>query len=110
MEILNKKYDNFKKCYESLGNVIKLQQQLSDIALENPVANDLFNAGVIQHFEITYETAWKFLKQYLLEYYEVDIPSPKQVFRTCETYKIFDPRSTISPRIRIDIGGTEDTS
>ena len=26
---------------------------------------DLLSAGVIQHFELAYETPWKFLKQYL---------------------------------------------
>jgi|SRR5581483_3726686 len=84
MEILKKKYDNFKNCYESLGNVILVQEQLSTIAAQNPIAQDLFTAGVIKHFELAYETAWKFLKQYLLETYEIDITSPKQVFRSCQ--------------------------
>lgn len=94
MEDLKKKYNNFKNSYESLGNVIKLQEQLSDMAQQNPVAQDLFTAGVIKHFELAYETGWKFLKQYLLEIYEVDITSPKQVFRACETYQLFPPHIT----------------
>jgi nucleotidyltransferase substrate binding protein (TIGR01987 family) len=88
MEILKHKYDNFKKCYEALGNIIEMQKKLNDIAATNPVADDLFNAGVIKHFELTYETAWKFLKQYILEVYNQDLSSPKPVFRACDVHKI----------------------
>jgi len=98
MEILEKKYKNFKKAYISLGKVIEVQKQLSDIAAKNPAANDLFISGVIQHFEITYETAWKFLKQYLMEVHNADIPSPKQIFRACETYRVF-PENIVSELI-----------
>lgn len=89
MEALERKYNNFKKSYMSLGRAIDVQKQLSAIAAKNTDANDLFISGVIQHFEITYETAWKFLKQYLMEVHDTDIASPKQIFRTCETYRIF---------------------
>jgi len=89
MEALNHKYSNFKKCYEALGNVIVVQEELHYIALANPIANDLFKAGVIKHFELAYETAWKFLKQYLAEVYGQELSSPKSVFRACETYRIF---------------------
>ncbi len=37
MEALNHKYDNFKKCYEALGNVIVVQKELNYIALTNPI-------------------------------------------------------------------------
>lgn len=89
MEALERKYNNFKKSYKSLGRVIDVQKQLSAIAAQNNDANDLFISGIIQHFEITYETAWKFLKEYLMEVHGSDIASPKQVFRACETYRIF---------------------
>lgn len=88
MEALDHKYNNFRKCYEALGNVIKVQEELNYIALANPIADDLFKAGVIKHFELAYETAWKFLKQYFAEVYHQDFSSPKSVFRACETYRL----------------------
>ena len=54
METLGIKHNNFKKSYESLGRVIAVQKQLSDIASKNADANDLFISGIIQHFEIAY--------------------------------------------------------
>jgi len=91
MEALNHKYNNFKKCYEALGNVILVQEELNYIAIANPIADDLFKAGVIKHFELAYETAWKFLKQYLADVYHQELSSPKAVFRSCETYRVFPP-------------------
>ncbi len=67
---LQHKYDNFKKCYEALGKVIELQEQLKISAAANPIMQDLVNAGVIKHFELAYETAWKFLKEYLTYTYD----------------------------------------
>lgn len=89
MEGLENKYDNFKKCYEALGNVIELQEQLEISAASNPVMQNLITAGVIKHFELTYETAWKFLKEYLAKTYNCEALSSKQVFRECEKYQIF---------------------
>ena len=89
MEGLENKYNNFKKCYEALGNVIELQEQLEISAASNPIMQNLITAGVIKHFELTYETAWKFLKEYLAKIYNCEALSPKQVFRECEKYKIF---------------------
>ena len=89
MEGLANKFDNFKQCYKALGNVIELQGQLEISAASNPVMQNLITAGVIKHFELTYETAWKFLKEYLANVYNCEALSPKQVFRECEKYKIF---------------------
>jgi nucleotidyltransferase substrate binding protein (TIGR01987 family) len=89
-EGLRHKYDNFKKCYEALGKVIHLQDELIMSTISNPVMQDLINAGVIKHFEIAYETAWKFLKEYLSQTYNCEIPSsPKAIFRECDKYQIF---------------------
>jgi nucleotidyltransferase substrate binding protein (TIGR01987 family) len=94
MEALEIKYSNFKNCYTSLGNVIALQKDLYELAADNPIADNLFTAGVIKHFELTYETCWKFLKLYLTEKYGADIASTKQIFRACETYKLFPTHIT----------------
>ncbi len=37
-------------------------------------------AGTVQHFEMAYETCWKFLKIYLEIKYDVEENSPKSVF------------------------------
>jgi nucleotidyltransferase substrate binding protein (TIGR01987 family) len=100
MEILKHKYDNFKKCYDALGNIIEMQKKLNNIALENPVADDLFRSGVIKHFELAYETAWKFLKQYIADVYHQDLVSPKAVFRACEQYQIF-PQQIVNELITL---------
>jgi nucleotidyltransferase substrate binding protein (TIGR01987 family) len=89
MEDLNHKHDNFKKCYEALGKVIALQEQLEYIAMDNSTAEDLFTAGVIKHFELAYETGWKFLKEYLREKHNHEALSPKAIFRACQDYRVF---------------------
>jgi nucleotidyltransferase substrate binding protein (TIGR01987 family) len=107
MEGLDNKYDNFKKCYEALGNVIELQEQLEISAALNPVMQNLITAGVIKHFELTYETAWKFLKEYLAKTYNCEALSPKQVFRECEKYQIF---STIMVNELITLADARNTT
>lgn len=88
MEILNEKYQNFLNAYNSLGRSLEVQKQLQAIAAKNSDLQDLFIAGIIQHFELTYETAWKFLKQYLKHVHGVDIASPKAVFRSCREMNV----------------------
>jgi nucleotidyltransferase substrate binding protein (TIGR01987 family) len=94
VDALKRKYNNFKKCYESLGKAIATQKLLENISRENSDARNLFSAGIIQHFELTYETAWKFLKQYLAVIHGSNAASPKQVFRECEMYRLFPPHIT----------------
>jgi nucleotidyltransferase substrate binding protein (TIGR01987 family) len=94
MESLNRKYENFKKCYEALGKTIRKQNQIEAMFLDNEADEDLLNAldaGIIKHFELTYETGWKFLKEYLLETHDKEALSPKTVFRACEDLRLFSP-------------------
>jgi nucleotidyltransferase substrate binding protein (TIGR01987 family) len=39
--------------------------------------------SVVQNFELTYETCWKFLRHYIFEKEGLELNSPKAVFRTC---------------------------
>ena len=89
---LHHKYDNFKQCYETFGEIIQLQEQSQLDSTLSPIMQSLISAGVIKHFEITYETAWKFLKEYLEYKYDCEALSPKQIFRECEKYRIFPQR------------------
>ncbi len=88
MEDLKHKYENFRKCCDALGKAIELQEQLESTMAGNTIAQDLFTAGVIKHFELTYETGWKFLKTYLNIKYDYRESSPKAIFRACGDYLI----------------------
>lgn len=100
MNPLKRKYDNFKQRYEKLGKAIAVQEQLQSIAAANIDAKNLFLAGVTQHFKLAYETAWKFLKQYLTEKYGSSAVSPKQIFKECETYRLF-PQNVVTELITL---------
>jgi len=92
MESLNRKYENFKNCYIALGKSITTQNEVEKMSLDNPAVQNLLesvNAGVIKHFELTYETGWKFLKEYLLVTYNREALSPKNLFRACQDVRIF---------------------
>lgn len=101
-------YENFKKHYQALCKVIDLHEQLADMASDNPVARDLFNAGVIKHFELAYETGWKFLKEYLAKKYDHVALSPKEIFRSCQSYKMF-PQSMLNDLITLADARNETT-
>lgn len=101
MEVLNQKYGNFKKAYEALSKVLEAQEKYKKIAAEDASLFQMHSAGVIQHFEMVYETCWKFLKQYLQEKKDIDLASPKAIFRACYaqdilTLKITDELSQLS--------------
>ena len=107
MEGLKHKYENFKQCYKTLGNVIELQEQLEISIASDSIMENLITAGVIKHFELTYETAWKFLKEYLAHVYNCEALSPKQIFRECEKYKVF---STITVNELITLADARNTT
>lgn len=89
METLNHKHINFKKFYESLQRSLLTREQLAAISSNNVIAESLFTAGVIKHFELAYETGWKFLKEYLKEKHNHEYLSPKAIFRACQDYRVF---------------------
>ena len=65
------RYHNFSKSF-----------RLLDDALENDIEdfNDLESMGVIQAFEMSFELAWKTLKDFL-EYQGYDVKSPRGTIR-----------------------------
>lgn len=59
-----------------------------DIMMHDPVGKKYYKHirnSEIQSFEFTIDTLWRFLKEYLLYAYKlnVDVPTPKKVFREC---------------------------
>lgn len=70
------RFENFEKSYKLLEKYSK-----------QPITTDLEKAGVIQFFEVTFELAWKVLKDYL----------------EAQGYVLKSPRETIKQAFQIDL-------
>ncbi len=73
---------NLKKAVESLETALQ-QSASSEAATLSPKLREVVRAGVIQHFEFTYELCWKMLKRYLEQYSpeKPDLLTVKDLFR-----------------------------
>ncbi len=67
------RFQNFEKALEKLNAAVK------EIQKDN-YKNEILQAGLIQIFELTFELAWKTLKDYL-ENEGFDVPTPKKTLR-----------------------------
>lgn len=85
---LSHKYINFQNAHDAFTQAITTQEKLSNLAKNDSAVDNLLSAGVIQHFELAYETMWKFLKEYLKSTHQVEVASPRETFRACYEYKI----------------------
>jgi len=72
------RFSNFEKAFNQLSNYT---------AIENP--SDLERAGGIQYFEVTFELAWKMLKDYL-ESEGFNINSPRAAVKQAIQSNIID--------------------
>jgi nucleotidyltransferase substrate binding protein (TIGR01987 family) len=111
MEKLNRKYENCKNSYEALGKIIITLNEIEAMPLNNSLPQNLIeaiNAGVVKNFELTYETGWKFLKEYLFIIHNREILSPKAVFRACEELELF-PQSILNELITLADARNETT-
>ncbi|MGL5256261.1 MAG: nucleotidyltransferase substrate binding protein [Proteocatella sp.] len=68
------RFSNFEKIYNLLLQYIN-----------KPIENDLERAGMIQFFEISFELAWKVMKDYL-ESQEIVVKSPRETIK--QAYQI----------------------
>ena len=81
MEIIEKKYASLKKALTSLYEAL--------IIIDNPTNQDLCDSlrdSVIQRFEYSIDSFWKFLKLYIQEREGVDLEtsSPRIILRQAE--------------------------
>ena len=90
MEKLIYKRDKFIASLNALQRSIKVfsYKDIPEDVRENLVAS------VIKHYEMCYESAWKFLKLYLEKRYDQHIDSPKKVFRQCYISELLDEETT----------------
>lgn len=86
MEKLIHTHQKFITSLHALERSIKVfaRTDLDEDIRENLVAS------IIKHFEMCYETAWKFLKLYLEIHYSEKVDSPKKVFRQCFILGVVD--------------------
>jgi nucleotidyltransferase substrate binding protein (TIGR01987 family) len=85
MEILEIKKTAAKKSLAQLKRIIiKLQLKINTEDYE-----DLRNS-LIHTFEFTFDTFWKYLKEYLREKSKIELaaPTPNRAFRTCYEQKL----------------------
>lgn len=68
------RFSNFEKIYKLLLQYVN-----------EPIENDLERAGMIQFFEISFELAWKVMKDYL-ESQEIVVKSPRETIK--QAYQI----------------------
>lgn len=90
MEKLIHKHQNYLRTLNALIRSIK---NFSRDDIDEDLRLDLV-ASVIKHFEMCYEASWKFLKLYLEVRYKQITNSPRELFRQCFIFNIFDEQTT----------------
>lgn len=89
MESLELRYISLLKAYKRLAYMSKkflTAYESKDYDLnENEEEKEFigYRDALIKRFEFSYDLTWKFLKQYLVERYSVEVNSPKKVFQEC---------------------------
>lgn len=84
-EFLKIKLQNFDLAYNSLLKSLRREWQYDDGLRDS----------VIQRFEFTVETCWKFYKEYF-DYLELNLQSPKAVFREMLKFHILTEEEVVT--------------
>ena len=80
LDLLNKTLKTLKDGFATLEEAKAIKSESLILAAQD---------SLIQRFEYTFESFWKFLKQYLEIIFNIeDVNSPKKVFRTCVKFKL----------------------
>ena len=89
--------EDLKLTLELLHKALKTLKRALTYSKKVSLGNDIdaieaSEDSIIQRFEYSYESFWKFLKKYLEFKYNIeDINSPKGVFRTCVKHELCSP-------------------
>ncbi|MDX9743134.1 MAG: nucleotidyltransferase substrate binding protein [Arcobacteraceae bacterium] len=76
--------DNLTRCRQRFSNYQKSLNHLN-LTVEKESLNDIEKAGLIQFFEVTFELAWKVMKDYL-EAEGYSVKSPRDTIKTAFTH------------------------
>jgi len=90
VEKLVYKHEKFLASLNALERSIKV---FSRTDIDSDVRENLV-ASIVKHFEMSYESSWKFLKLYLEVRYSEIVDSPKKVFRECFALGVIDEKTT----------------
>ncbi len=86
--------ENLKKAVVSLQQVVERSQDNAFMEGLDDVAQNAIRAGVIQHFELTFELCWKFMQRWLrLNTTPEDVNFPrtrKELFRIAGRYGLIN--------------------
>jgi len=90
VERLRNKQEKFIKSLAALDRSIQVSLREN---LQKDIKQSLI-ASNIKHFEMCYESVWKFLQLYLEQKYKQQLNSPKKIFRECFALGILDSKIT----------------
>ena len=78
--------ERLKLRYQQVRAALKsLEEPLEEIsAAPNQRMHRIIRDSAIQRFEYTYEEFWKFLKEYLREFYGSEVETSKKIFREAQ--------------------------
>jgi len=95
METLKLKYEVAKKSLESLNRLLNLREQEQKISfcefVTEEMKKEMFLAlrdSLIQRFEYSVDTLWKYIKEYLTTKKGIIQTHPKPIFRECFKAKL----------------------
>ncbi len=98
METLKLKYESTKQAITSLREVVNLINQKNKILtlefIDTETERKIMRDSLIQRFEYSVDTLWKYLKEYLLQIKGITQNSPKPIFRSCLQANLVNTQET----------------
>jgi nucleotidyltransferase substrate binding protein (TIGR01987 family) len=76
--------DNLARCKQRFVNYSKSIKNLETV-VDKESLSDIEKAGLVQFFEVSFELAWKLMKDYLIAQ-GYDVKSPREVIKTAFDY------------------------
>lgn len=86
MEKLEHKYKTLQRSQNALERALDLYTEKYQQAAQ--AEQEAYTTSVIKHFELFYETFWKFLKVYLYVVFGVEAIGSKAILKACHEQKI----------------------